>query len=1070
MRGLWSLESVAYEKQFHWYEKQVGYSWLHYEYRIYIRMQMSKVILGLDLGSNSIGWALLKEKDGKPNEIINIGSRIFTKAVEEKTPTPKNVKRRNARLSRRVTQRRARRKLRMLNYLIKLNLLPQELTNNPTPEILLNELGSPYLLRAKALDSQLTKFELGRVLLHLVQRRGFLSNRKTLLGDMADDPDVLDVLSELEGEDDNSSDRAKEETAFKADISKLKKTISDIGFRTLGEYLASLDHHDCKRNRSRDGGHLRTDRQMYRDELNLIWEQQKQYHNALTDTVNIQIEEIIFKQRPLKLNPDRIGKCSLETNRKRAKIARLECQRFRYLQDINNLQYFNYYTEKSTSLDDSAKQKLVHLFETTANISFAGIRKALGFDKTTEFNLENGNKKLKGNITACEIRKQLPEWDSLDDSKQHALVEDLLTINKKSVLKNRLTGHWGFSANTAVQLCLLEFEPGHSNHSAKAIGKMLPFLQQGQIYSDARISAEYGYEVTKINVADKLGAPPETSNPIVNKALHELRRLINAIIAEYGKPNAIRIEMARDLEMNTKRYQDFIKQQSKNTKANDEAISSYQEMGQKNPHLALSKYPSKTDKLKYRLWQDQKQCCAYSGNPITKSELFSSAIEVDHILPYSESLDDSYMNKVICYTSENRFKGQKTPIDAFGGNTDKWNQITHSINKWDRSLKSKKARFFTTFAELQKRDFISTQLNDTRYIGQVAQGYLIELGADISVSKGITTAWLRHQWGLNSLIGETDKKERTDHRHHAIDALVVACVDRRLYQALVNTAKELERSQTELNMKDIYIDPPWHNLRNDLEQALDKVIIAHVPQLKLTGELHETTGAGFINGIGNVNRKNLDGSFTQVDKIIDPIVRELVGLHLENHNNNPKLAFAEGVTVYHKDGKTPIKRVRVLQSKTTLDKLGKSKFGAKDKQGNIFKWLAYGNMHHVEIIKHKESGKYSGQFVTMMEATHRAKGINMPKQQIIKIDHGEDYDFILALHINDLVSMEKDGQTLFYRVQVLDSGGNRIVLRLHTTTVLNNKSEEIYFSINESSFAMWQLKKHLVNAIGKLIE
>ena len=1031
---------------------------------------MSKIILGLDLGSNSIGWALLREKDGKPNEIINIGSRIFTKAVEEKTPTPKNVKRRNARLSRRVTQRRARRKARMLNYLIKLNLLPQELTGNLAPEILLNDLGSPYLLRAKALDTALTKFELGRVLLHLVQRRGFLSNRKTLLGDMADDPDVLDVLAELEGEDDNSSERAKEETAFKTDISHLKKTISDFGFRTLGEYLASLDHHDCKRNRSRDGGHLRTDRQMYRDELNLIWAQQKKYHDALTDSVKEQIEEIIFKQRPLKLNADRIGKCSLEPTRKRAKIARLECQRFRYLQDINNLQYFDYYTEKNISLDDIAKQKLVHLFETTANVSFAGIRKALGFDKKIEFNLENGNKKLKGNITACEIRKQLPDWDSFEESKQYDLVEDLLTIGKKSVLKNRLTGHWGVPVNTAVQLCLLEFEPGHSNHSVKAISKMLPFLKQGQIYSAARVSCGYGYEVTKINIADKLGTPPETSNPIVNKALHELRRLINAVIAEYGKPDAIRIEMARDLEMNTKRYQEFIKQQSKNTKANDEAISSYQEMGQKNPHLALSKYPSKTDKLKYRLWQDQKQCCAYSGNIISKSELFSNAIEIDHILPYSESLDDSYMNKVICYTSENRFKGQKTPIDAFGGNTDKWNQITHAINKWDRSLKSKKARFFTTFADLQKRDFISTQLNDTRYIGQVAQGYLAELGADISVSKGITTAWLRHQWGLNSLIGETDKKERTDHRHHAIDALVVACVDRRLYQALVNTAKELERSQTELNMKDIYIDPPCHNLREDLEQALDKVIIAHVPQLKLTGELHETTGAGFINGIGNVNRKNLDGGFTQVKKIIDPIVRELVEQHLASYSDNPKNAFAEGVTVYHKDGKTPIKRVRVLQSKTTLEKLEKSKFGAKNKQGKVFKWLAFGNMHHVEIIQHKDTGKYSAQFVTTMEATHRSKGIKMPKQPVIKINHGKDFDFILALHINDLVSIEKNQQKVFYRIQLLDSANKRISLRLHTASTIKNNDESL--SDRDSTIESLMksvLQKHSVNAIGKLI-
>lgn len=421
---------------------------------------MSKKILGLDLGSNSIGWALLEENDGKPDKIINLGSRIFTKAVEEKTPTPKNVKRRNARLSRRITQRRARRKLRMLNYLVKLNLLPQELTGNPTPEIILNELGDPYLMRAKALDNPLTAFELGRVLLHLVQRRGFLSNRKTLLGDMADDPDVLDALAELEGEDDNSTEGAKEETAFKADISKLKNTIAELGFRTLGEYLASLDHHDCKRNRSRDGGHLRTDRQMYRDELDLIWEQQKQQHAVLTDKVKEQLEEIIFKQRPLKLNAERIGKCSLEPTRKRAKIARLESQRFRYLQDINNLQYFDYYTEKSVPLNDQAKQKLVKLFEITANVSFAGIKKTLGFDKTIEFNLENGSKKLKGNITSCEIRRQLPEWDSFDETKQLNLVEDLLTINKKSVLKNRLINYWGFSANTAVNLCLLEFEPG----------------------------------------------------------------------------------------------------------------------------------------------------------------------------------------------------------------------------------------------------------------------------------------------------------------------------------------------------------------------------------------------------------------------------------------------------------------------------------------------------------------------------------------------------------------------------------------------------------------------------------
>ena len=221
------------------------------------------------------------------------------------------------------------------------------------------------------------------------------------------------------------------------------------------------------------------------------------------------------------------------------------------------------------------------------------------------------------------------------------------------------------------------------------------------------------------------------------------------------------------------------------------------------------------------------------------------------------------MNKVVCYVKENRNKGQLTPVDAFGG--EQWNQITQAINRWDRPLKSKRDRFFTPTADLQQRDFISNQLNDTRYISKVAQTYLKELGADISVSKGTTTAWLRHIWGLNDLIGETNKKERTDHRHHAIDALVIACVDRRLYQALIKTAQDLERKQTGLDMKDMVIDPPWLDLREHLKQRLEGIIIAHTPQLKLSGELHEVTGAGFIEGIGNVNRKDLDGGFTQVD-------------------------------------------------------------------------------------------------------------------------------------------------------------------------------------------------------------
>ncbi len=1044
-----------------------------------------KKVLGLDLGSNSIGWALLEEKDGKAHRIIDLGSRIFTKAVEEKTPTPKNVKRRDKRLARRVLQRRARRKQRMLNYLASLDLLPTKLKGHNQPEIVLNPLGDPYELRAKALDTPLAPHELGRVLLHLVQRRGFLSNRKTLLSDMMDDPDVLSVLNELDAQDehDDTTEKAKEETAFKKDISELRNKINAAHCRTLGEYLSKLPRHTAKRNRIRNGGHLRTDRQMYQEELDLIWAEQKKHHAMLTANVKEQIERIIFFQRPLKLKEDRVGKCSLEPRNKRAQIARLEYQKFRYLQDINNLQYLDFFEDKWVALNDGQKEVLKPLFESKISVTFSNIRTKLKLDKSTEFNLEHGNKKLKGNITACEMRKALPQWNDLSPDDQLALVEDVLTMHKKSALKTRLMNHWSLDARTAVNLCLLEFEPGYGSHSLKAIHKLLPFLKKGEIYSEARQKAGYGYEQEDEDTIDRLGMPPEIPNPIVSKGLHELRRVVNAIIAKYGKPDKIRIEMARDLEMNTKRYKAFEKQQKANTDANKDATKLYQEMGKKYPHLHLSKYPSHADKIKYRLWKDQQALCAYSlqGMKISDAELFSANIEIDHILPYSQSLDDSYMNKVVCHTRENRVKGQRTPIDAFGSDEDRWQQISGRFNKWNRNLKSKKNRFYMTAEDVQKRDFINSQLNDTRYISKVALEYLKPLGADINVTKGIMTSWLRHQWNLNSLIGQDKKnKDRVDHRHHTIDAVVTACIDRTFYQALVKLAKDLEKEKSQFTPKDIHTDTPWPNLRNDLNEALENMIVSHAPQRKITGSLNEETGAGFIEGVGTVYRANLSPDFklSQVKKIIDSEVRELIAKHFLAYDNDPKKAFAEGITVYHKDGKTPIKRVRIVQSKTTHKKLESTKFGVKDKQGNVFRWMAYGNMHHVEIVQHKETGTYKGIFITMMEAHRRAMtGTKSARKRDVRFepmvmtDHGEDIRFIMALHINDLVSIETDDGERFYRVQTLDSFNKRVYLRLHTASTIANDSETLPDrELTVMALIKKGMKLHRMNAIGKVMD
>ena len=1025
---------------------------------------MGKTILGLDLGSNSLGWALLSaDGSGQPSGIIDAGVRIFPKAVEDKTPTPKNQKRRESRLARRTIQRRSRRKSRLLNYLIKLNLLPAELHGNPQPEGILNGLGDPYQLRARALDHDLTPHELGRVLLHFAQRRGFLSNKKTLLGrDMLDDPDVIAVLGEEEGQSDSDG---SEESAFKADISLLRAEIKDGGFRTLGEFLASKPVHECKRNRHDE--HIRTDRRMYMDELGLIFARQSSCHPILTEEVQGEIEDIVFFQRPLKLKKDRVGRCSLEPSKKRSAIARLEYQRFRYLQDINNLQYFCQNSDQWVRLNEADREKLGALFEVSDGLTFARIGKELGLQRGTSFNLDSGVKKLKGNTTSAAIRAALPEWDELASEVQFSLVEDLISIKKKSALKRRLMRHWGFTGKVALGLCLVELEPEHGQVSLKAIGKLMPHLVAGMVFSDARQAAGYGYEVAEIVAKDKLGRPPEIPNPIVSKGLSELRRVVNAIIAEHGRPDTIRIEMARDLEMNTTKYKKFVSQQAKNTKVNDRAIEAFRD-AQSSP--TGSRYPSRDQKIKYRLWLDQGHCCAYSGRSINLATLFTAEIEVDHIVPYSRSLNDSYMNKVVCFAKENQVKGQRTPKDAFGADEERWNQITQALGRLPRELSSKRDAFYKTEADLSEHDFIGSQLTDTRYMSKVAGEYLKTLGSEITFTRGIMTSWLRRQWRLNDLIGSTAEKERSDHRHHAIDAVVTACIDRQMYKSLVDISRDLERGQSGLTMDDVYIDPPISTIREELDGHLGGMIVSHVPQRKISGALHEDTGVGFVNNVGTVYRKRLDENFDAKGalKIIDPVVRSRVLEHLAKHNGKAKEAFAPGFKLTHVDGQTLIKRVRVVQAKTTKEALEKGKFGVMNSSGNVFKWHAYGNLHHVEVLRSQSTGKIQSVFVTAAEAAARARGVGRPAAAVITSDWGDEYELLFALHINELVQVTIKGECKVYRIQKLEQSGGVLNLRCHTAGNIKNKDQLIRKSLN-SLIKDFELRPLIINVLGKLV-
>lgn len=1041
-----------------------------------VKMENNNLVLGVDVGTNSLGWALMKVFNNEVVGIEDMGVKIFQRSVQDKSPIPKNVKRRESRLGRRRLQRLAKRKKKMRNYLILIGLLPASLKNNNNPEIALNEMGCPYLLRTKALDEQLTKYELGRVLLHFANYRGFQSNKKTLAGDLADDKDAIYYL------DLNDGAGSKEEKGYLGEISELKEKIVGSGFRTLGEYLYNLPEGATKRNRVHSGGSQRTDRSMYKYELALIWDKQAKFFNALPENFIDEIKKIIFKQRPVTWDRKTIGKCSLESKKARCHKSRPEYQEFQMLKDINDLKYYEPYSDNDVALNNEQKEMVLDAFEGKLNthnqLTWGKIKKVLGLKKINHLNLEETTKKgISGNSTYIDFAEILGDkWRTFSDKDKLSFYEDVKSIQKKSALKKRLIGYYGLNVEQAIEIAIMEFKQEYASLSLKAINKLLPYMRKGMSESQARMECGYYDRPQNTNFVDKLEDVPFIPNPIVMKSLNEVKKMVNAIIAEHDKPFPIRVEMARDLEKNTKRFKENEKFQKQNQKLNDEAKEYYKELH--------GIYPAKgSDAVdRYKLWKQQDERCIYSGKIINQSDLFSANCEVDHIMPFSKTANNSFFNKTLCFHSDNQDKGNRTPIDAWSG-TQKWDNVSNTLDSLVRGHaypKNKAALFRTKEADLPK-DFLNSQLSDTRYIAKEAAKYLSTLGCKVETTKGVVVSNLRHQWGFNSILGRSKEKERDDHRHHIIDAVAIASTSPGMYTKAVRSIKSGDKYLT--------IGMPYGDIKKELSAKIVDVIPSHSPNNKISGSLHEDTGAGFVEKHGGlVYRKSVasifqdskgrfeDGEIKKgkwegktkyeknADKIVDETVKEIVLEHISKFKKIDE-AFAAGFTLFHKDGKTPIKRVRVLQSKVKTTKnrgfaetLLSTKKPIYDKNGKVFKYMAYGNINHVEVFEKDE--KFSGKFVTV-DASSRMNGLHINKSK--------NPDFKFSLVVNDTVSIldKKTDERTFYRVQKLGVKGKNITIRQLNESTLDNKEKSMSLPIYR--FNEYQLVKHTISRLGAII-
>lgn len=800
--------------------------------------------LGLDLGTNSIGWAVLKLHSGHPEELVDMGVRIFSNgrenAAENRVGAPLNESRRLARQMRRQRDRKIRRKKSMLNYLISVGYFPKDALARKGIALL-----DPYELRNKALQERLNNQELGRILMQFSSRRGFKSSRK-------------------ENPDNPSSD--SEHKAMYKGIDQLRK---ELNGGTLGQWL--WEHRQRGESirfrpimtKSSATYSFYPDRAMYEEEFARIKKFQEPFH---TDINWDRLHWLIFFQRPLK-RPER-GHCQFYEEEYRAYKAEPSAQRFRILQDINNLKYYDP-DIGWVDIPNEIKSHLFQLLDSQKSISFNKLRNEFGEEFTFKFNLENEKRKdLTGNITSCEMRKPDyfgKQWDTLSWQEQDNIIEFLLSeddiekisdflrkynLNKEQIEKisgsNLATGTTMLSShfmrdcsqimiekNIRYDAAVVELGLHHSITKQLEHRRYLPYY--GQVLSFYVMPIRKGQNAN-LN-EEKYGRIP---NPTVHIALNQTKKVINALIRRFGHPEEIIVEVGREIKLSDKVKSTIFKIQTKNQEENERINKIIKE-----EHGIIN---SRDYIKKYKLWEELaptglSRRCPYCGKPISATQLFSSDVEIEHILPYSKTLLDSYDNLTVAHRSCNQFKGDRSPYEAFGSSPAGYNWAM--IVELSQNLPRKKQYKFSPKALDQYINdgpgFLTSQATDNAYISKAVKDYLAVIcdRNSIWVTTGSLTYLLRGKWGINTLLNanhDTWFKNRTDHRHHALDALVIGLCDRNIISeaARVNAGHDYGS----------LLAPECPIPRTEIDEKLRRIMVSLKPNHKKEGKLFAETALG----------------------------------------------------------------------------------------------------------------------------------------------------------------------------------------------------------------------------------
>ena len=1055
---------------------------------------MSKHVLGLDLGVGSIGWCLIAlDAQGDPAEILGMGSRVVPltnlgddKAFSKGKAFTANQKRTARRTMRRGFARYQLRRYRLRRELEKVGMLPDAALIQ-LPLLELWELRE----RAATAGERLTLPELGRVLCHINQKRGYRhvkSDAAAIVGD--------------EGEKKKDSNSAYL-AGIRANDEKLQNE-----HKTVGQYFAE----QLRQNQSESptGGisyRIKDQifsRQRYIDEYDQIMAAQRVYYpDILTDEfIRMLRDEVIFMQRPLKSCKHLVSLCEFE---KQERVMRVQqddgkggqqlierrvkfgpkvapkssplFQLCRIYEAVNNIRL----TRPDGSPRDiipEERAKIVAHLQSNASLSFAALKKLLK-EKALIADQLTTKSGLKGNSTRVALASALqpyPQYHHLLDmeletrmmtvqltdeetgevtEREVAVVTDsyvrqplyrlwhiLYSIEERDAMRRALITQLGMKeedldGGLLDQLYRLDFvKPGYGNKSAKFICKLLPQLQQGLGYSEACAAVGYRHshsppseEITERTLLEKIPLLQrnELRQPLVEKILNQMINLVNALKAEYGV-DEVRVELARELKMSREERERMTIQNDKRKEANDEVAEKIQKCGL---------YPTKSRIRKYRLWEEAGRQCLYCGQSIEEEQcLNGDDMEVEHIIPKSVLYDDSYGNKTCACRRCNKEKGNRTALEyirAKGWEAEYMERINERLK--EKKISYSKYQRLRWLKEDIPSDFLERQLRLTQYISRQAMAILQQGIRRVSASEGGVTARLRSLWGYDDILhtlnldrydsmgetervsreGETTEKlrikdwsKRKDHRHHAIDALVVASTRQGYIQRLNRVSSESEREAMsgeiemqkvtktdKLSLLERWLTQRPHLSVRAVSDKVAEILISYRPGKRVVtrgrniyrkktadgrevtcvqrgvlvprGELMEASLYGKILSQGRERIVKRYPLHTLKGEVVDPRLRELIAEYNQEITSKVK---AKGAPLYLDAAeKQEVRSVRCYVDKPSVAKAIPIRF---DECGRAITFVQSGNNHHLALYR-TPKGKLVGSIVTFWDAVDRAR-------------------------------------------------------------------------------------------------